>query len=239
MRWIFQNFRYKLLALVGALLLWGVSHSESPTERSFDVPVVRKGVPANLVVTRASPDAVNVRIRGSRAAMRRLSAADLEFPTDLSGARPGKLTLEVPMEGLEDELDLPNGTKVVGRSPGVLEFRLERKGTRAVRVRADIEGQPAEGFKLGAVSVDPPRVRISGARSQIKGLREILTEPIDLAGANAPLVKAVHASLSRPNVWLEEKGEITVRVDILPETAAEKAKVDKAREAKTKAGKPG
>jgi len=227
MRWLFQNFRYKLLAVVGALLLWGVSHSESPTERSFDVPVVRQGVPSNLVVTRASPDALNVRIRGSRAAMGRLAAADLEYPADLSGARPGKASLEVPMLGLEGVMNLPNGTKVVGRSPGVLEFRLERKGTRAVRVRADLEGQPAEGFKLGTVHVDPPRVRISGAESQVRALREILTEPIDLDGAKASLVETVHPALSRQNVWLEEKGEITVQVEILPETTAEKNAVEK------------
>ena len=208
----FQNLGTKLLALAGALLLWGVAHGESPIDVGFDVPVVPSGVPPRLVVVDQSSDAVNVRIQGTRAALRRLSVGELQYTVDLSGAKPGKTRHDVDTARLK----LPRGTKIVSRSPASLEFTLERKATKAVKVRPDLDGQPAPGFKLGTPEVDPPRVRITGARSEVLRLSEVLTETIDVGGADAPIVRKVKPSLLGRHVWLEGDGDIQVRIPVLP-----------------------
>ena len=76
---MFSNLRYKVVALVAALLLWGVSHSTSSVERGFDIPVVPGNVPEDLVITGQSTDAVNIRVRATNAALRRLSVAELSY----------------------------------------------------------------------------------------------------------------------------------------------------------------
>jgi YbbR domain-containing protein len=213
-----SNLRYKIVALVAALLLWGVSHTTSSIERGFDIPVVPERVPTELVVTDFSSDAVNVRVRGTRAALQRLAVADFEYPVDLTGARAGTTQHEVDLS----RFDLPRGAQVVSRSPASLDFTLESRSTRAVKVRADIEGEPAAGFVLGEVLIEPARLRISGARSEVVRLSEVLTETIDVSGASAPIEKKVRVTPGGQHVWLEGgDGGVTVRIPVaaVPESA--------------------
>jgi YbbR domain-containing protein len=207
-----SNLRYKVVALLAALLLWGVSHTTSSIERGFDIPVLPENVPDELVVTDGSSDAVNVRVRGARGALQRLAVAELGYSVDLTGARAGTTQHEVDLS----RLDLPRGAQIVSRSPASLEFTLERKSTRAVKVRADIEGEPALGFTLGEVVVEPARLRIAGARSEVLRLSEVLTETIDVAGANAALEKKVRAMPGGLHVWLDGDELVTVRIAIVP-----------------------
>jgi YbbR domain-containing protein len=221
--WLLHNLRYKLTALAFAALLWGVSHSTTSVERGFDVPVAIRGVPENLVVVAQSSDMVNIRVRGSRAALRSLTVGELEYPVQLAGSRPGVTELEVDT----NLLDLPRGAQVVSRSPSNIDFTLERRGTKTVRVRADLEGDPAEGYRVAGVEIEPARVRITGARSEVQRLSEVLTETVDVTGAEAPFERAVRPSLRGRNVWVEEVGEIDVRVDVVPEAPAQPAPGDR------------
>jgi YbbR domain-containing protein len=212
MRWLFGNFGYKLLAAGVALLLWGVSHGTKPIERGFDVPTALRGVPENLVVTDQSTDAGNIRVRGSQAALRSFSVADIEYVVDLSGAKPGVTEHEVDAESVK----LPRGAQIVSRSPSSIDFTLEPRGTKAVKVRADLSGEPAPGFVVAAVEVVPLRVRITGARHEVLRLSEVVTETIDVAGADETLVREVRPLLAGPHVRFEDEGPIKVRVEVVP-----------------------
>ena len=64
------ELRYFLLAVLIALVLWGMAHGSSSIERGFDIPVVIHDLPDRLVVTDLSADVVNIRVLGSRAALR-------------------------------------------------------------------------------------------------------------------------------------------------------------------------
>jgi YbbR domain-containing protein len=155
---------------------------------------------------------VNVRVRGSRAALQRLTVAELDYRVDLTGARAGATQHEVDLS----RLDLPRGAQIVSRSPASLEFTLERKSTRAVKVRADLDGEPAPGFLLGEVVVEPARVRIAGARSEVLRLSEVLTETIDVAGADAPLDRTVRVAPGGLHVWLDGEAQVRVHIDVVP-----------------------
>jgi YbbR domain-containing protein len=212
MRWLFGNFGYKLLAAAVALFLWGVSHGTKPVERGFDVPTALQGVPENLVVTDQSTDAVNIRVKGSQAALRNFSAADIEYVVDLSGAKPGVTRHEVDTESIKK----PRGADIVSRSPSSIDFTLEPRGTKAVKVRADLAGEPAPGFAVTAVEVEPLRVRITGARREVLRLSEVVTETIDVAGADESLEREVRPLLAGPHVRFEEESPIKVRIEVVP-----------------------
>jgi YbbR domain-containing protein len=203
------HFGLLLLSVTIAMVLWGMAHGTSDIERSLDIPVIFHGVPENVVVTGQTADAVNVRVLGSRAALRSLPAK-LEYRIDLSDAKPGPAVYEVDSSQVDQEL--PNGARIVSRSPSSIEVSLEQRGRKALRVRADLEGEPAEGFTIASVEVDPARVWVTGARSDVLRLSEVVTETIEVTGIREPLEREVRLSLGSDHVWREDGGGVKVRI---------------------------
>ncbi len=212
---LFKNPGLKLMAVTVAFLLWGFSHTTISSERGFDLPVALEGVPEDLVVTEQTSDTVNVRVRGSRASLRSMLDGDLVYLVNLTGAKLGVTAHEVETQ----DLQLPRGLQIVSRSPAGIEFTLASRGRRAVPLKADISGLPSEGFKIERVAITPPRVWISGARSEVLRLSEILTETIEVGGLESSIEKKVRPSLVGRHLWLENDAEVTVRVEIAPEPA--------------------
>jgi YbbR domain-containing protein len=199
-----------LLSFAIASVLWVMAHGTSSIEKGVDVPVVFSGIPDDLVITDQTADVVNIRVRGSRAALRNVGSDEQEYPVDVSGAKPGLLVHEVEAA----LIDVPGGVDVTSRSPAIIEVEFERRGRKAVRVRADLEGEPAEGFEIAAVEVDPPRVWLTGARSDVLRLSEVVTETIDVSGLAAPVEREVKLSLGSDHVWREENEPVTVRLQL-------------------------
>jgi len=208
----FANLGYKLLAVALAVFLWVVARGSSSVERGFDIPVVLQGLPSELVVVDQGADMVNLRVSGTRAALRNLEPERLEYAVDLSGAKPGVAKFEVDLS----RFDLPRGARIVSRSPAQIELGLESRATRPVKVRADIEGKPADGFRVVGIDADPPRVRITGARAEVLRLSEVATETVDVGGATAPVEREVHVAPGAGHLWVEDPGPVKVRVDIQP-----------------------
>jgi YbbR domain-containing protein len=213
------QIRYGLLALAISAALWGMSHGSSKIELGFDIPVAFVGMPEELVITRKSTQEINIRVLGPRAALRDMSTNDLEYAVNLEGAKPGKAVYLVE----ETTLVMPQGVRILSRSPATIELEFERKGRKSVRVTADLEGEPAEGFVFTEVGIDPPRVWLEGARSKVLRLSEVMTETIDVAGLSEPLEREVRLSLGVDHIWVEEEKpvKLRIRVDPVPVPAAE------------------
>ncbi len=86
----FQNFRpgVLVLALAISVFIWAVAQGTSSVIQSFDVEVELVGVEDGLVITDQSSDEINVRLRGSRAALRNLDTGQLKYRVDARGASP-------------------------------------------------------------------------------------------------------------------------------------------------------
>jgi len=206
------QIRYGLLALAISAALWGMSHGSSKIELGFDIPVAFVGMPEELVITRKSTEEINIRVLGPRAALRDISTNDLEYAVNLEGAKPGKAVYLVE----ETTLVMPQGARILSRSPATIELEFEQRARKSVRVRADLVGQPAEGFVFTEVEIDPPRVWLVGARSKVLRRSEVMTETVDVAGLNAPLEREVRLSLGADHIWVEEEKPIKLRIRVDP-----------------------
>lgn len=209
---IFQDLHYKALALGIALLLWAVASGTSDIQRGFDVPVAFESVPEDLVIIDKSTDEVNLRVQGSRAALRNLSPGSMEYRLVVAGAKQGVADYEVDVT----QFDLPRGARIVASSPSTIEVKFERRGTKVVRVRPDLEGEPAPGFTIADVAVEPERVRISGARSEVLRLTEVITETVVLTGVSESFEREVKLTVGARNAWVEEPQSVRVRVVVEP-----------------------
>ena len=206
------QIRYALLALIISAVLWAMSHGTSKIEKGFDIPVVFEGIPEDLVITEKSTQVINIRVLGPRAALREISPSNTEYVVNLEGAKPGKAVYLVE----ETTLELPDNARILSRSPATIELEFERWGRKSVRVVADLEGEPAEDFVFSEVEIDPPRVWLAGARSEVLRLSEVLTETIDVAGASEPIEREVRLSLGGGHIWLDEDKPVMLRIQVDP-----------------------
>ena len=67
---LLDNFLYKLAALLMAVVLWATAQGFQSEEQSIDLPIALVDVPEDLVVVDQSSEELNLRIAGSRAAVR-------------------------------------------------------------------------------------------------------------------------------------------------------------------------
>lgn len=208
----FQNLRpgVLILAIAISVFIWAVAQGTSSDHISFDIPVELTAVDESLVVTDQSSDSVNVRLRGSRAALRNLEQDSLKYRIDARGGKPGVAVYEIDVE----TIDHPTGSAFVGYSPSRIQVRFEKRGRKAVGVRAEVVGTPAPGFHLAAVDVQPDKVWLEGARSQVMRLTEVVTESIDIAGLAASEKRDVRLVLGGGTVWAEENEPVQVEIRI-------------------------
>jgi YbbR domain-containing protein len=211
------HFGSLLLAMAIAVFLWGIANGTRDIERGFNIAVEIHGVSDSLVVTDQSADDINVRVAGSRAALNNLNPAKLQYLVDVSDQKSGVGEYEVELS----RIDLPRNIEPRSHSPSRIQIRMERRGRKAVGVRADVEGKPAPGYRLVAVRVLPGRVWVVGARSHVMRLSEILTEPVDVSGLTESQQREVRPIIGGGTVWLEEDKPITLHIDIEPAPESE------------------
>jgi YbbR domain-containing protein len=211
----FQNLRpgLLLLALAISVFIWAVAQGTSSVQQSFDVEVELVGLDETLVVTEQSADSINLRVRGSRAALRNLAVDQLKYRVDVRGGKPGVAVYEVDVESIEH----PTGTSFVGYSPTRLQLRFEKRGRKNVPVRAETEGSPAPGYHLVGVVVEPDKIWLEGARSQVLKTKEVETEKIDIAGLTADAQREARLVVSGSTIWPADAKPIRVLIRIEPD----------------------
>ena len=97
-------------------------------------------------------------------------------------------------------------------SPASIMLRLERLIRKNLLVEAILVGKPFEGFKITGKWVDPPAVEIVGAQNELKGLRKIFTEEVDVSGLKQDTIKK--ASLGLGGLHIKSVSSQEVKVNI-------------------------
>ncbi len=225
-----------VLALSVSLVLWTMAHGASDKEQGFDIPVAFHGISDKIVITDQNADEINVRVLGGRTALRRIKVSDLEYSVQVEGGKPGPAVYEVDASRIEAQL--PGGTRIVSRSPSQISVQFERRGRKSVRIRADLEGEPAEGYQVTGIEVEPPRVWLVGARSAVLRLSEVVTETIEIGGIAASAERQVKLSFGDSHVWREDSNPVTLKIAVEPREPKPDAAVKPNAEAPMRA-KPG
>jgi YbbR domain-containing protein len=211
----FRNLGLKVLSIAIAGLLWLVVAGERVVERALRVPIEFQNVPAGVEIVGDAPEGVTVRVRGSSGALGRLAAGDLSTVLDLRSARPGRRMFHLSAA----QVATPYGIDVLQVSPSTLTMTFETAGIRVLPVRAEVDGTPARGYRLGEVTVDPETVEVTGPESALRRLRQAVTEPVDVTGATGSRREAVTVGIADPAVRLRAPLVAQVDVRITPDAA--------------------
>jgi YbbR domain-containing protein len=208
-----RNRTIKFFSLLLALTLWFFVMGEKKAEFSFaDVPVEFINKPPDMVVTRQSPRSVNLRVSGSRSLLATMSSSSLKAVMDLEGAKPGTMVFS----DVSEAVSLPNGTKITSISPAAVELTIEALTAKRVPVTVDLQGEPASGYVVQGVSVDPPLVEVRVGESEVAQLQQLLTRPVDIAGETKSVAREVPlvlTNLDPPRSVSKKKVQVAVTIN--------------------------
>jgi YbbR domain-containing protein len=210
--WIFGNLWLKLLSLGLALLLWMVVSGEETVERGLRVPLELTQVPAGLELLGDVPATVDVRVRGSSGTLSRIGAGDVVAVLDLHTAQAGRRLFPLTPE----QVRAPFGVEIVQLLPSAVTMAFEPSASREVPIAPAVDGRPAPGYVVGALSSEPKIVEVIGPESAVKRATEVVTEPVSVAGASAQVKQSVILGLLDPALRLKTARAATVTVQILP-----------------------
>lgn len=88
-----------------------------------------------------------------------------------------------------------------------------RPTARTVRIVADVRGQPATGYAIERVLVDPAAVQLVGPRSTIERRETVATEPVDVSGRRSTLARTVAVALPDGVKLVRDTGvRVTVQI---------------------------
>lgn len=208
----FRKLGLKILSVLIATMLWLAVGGEQVVERTLRSPLELQNIPEGLEVVGDAPSTVDVRVRGASSTLGQLSAGDVVTVLDTASAKPGRRLFHVT----PDQVRVPFGVEVTFVGPATVPLLFERQTTRMVPVAAAIEGQPAPGYFIERLTVEPPEVEVVGPESALRALQQAATEPVELNGATQPVREIVNIGLPDSSARLRTTRTARVTVSIAP-----------------------
>jgi len=208
-KFITKNPTLKIISIILAIILWVFVKSKTGGEVGLVVPLEFYRVPASLIVTQVTDEAINVRINGSFMQLQRLPTREIRARIDLSRARPGTNTFDI----LPDNFNIAKTLDITQISPSSVKIELDHVMDKIVHVKPVVKGKPARGYRVTKVSIDPPYINLQGARGQLGGLKEVSTEEVDISGLKETI--EIEAPLRIADLRLKKAVKRTAKVTVV------------------------
>jgi YbbR domain-containing protein len=206
----------KIVSVVLAALLWLLVSGEQEVERALRVPLEFTNLPKQLELVGEPPSLVDVRVRGSSGTISRVAAAELAAVLDVRDARAGDRRFNLKTT----DVRAPFGVEVVQVAPASVQLIFEESGSKTVPIIVRMSGNPAPGFVVSGVVVDPPNVTVTGPVSALSDLKEAITDPVLVTNAKASVTETVTLGIANAAVRLGEIRSARVVVTITPAPGA-------------------
>lgn len=177
-----HDLKLKLLALLIAL---GLAVFVSST-RNFSVvtvvaPVGVKNLPDDRVILMPADLQAQVTLRGPSFLLSRVFSSPPRFEILLPDNVQARHRAVLPIA----DLNLPSSVQVEKVQPSEIEFLFDRLIETSLKVEVPLVGSVQSGFRLEGIEIEPPAVPVSGAATELRGLKSIQTTPLilqDMAG---------------------------------------------------------
>jgi YbbR domain-containing protein len=167
-----EDWKAKIVSILIALVFWVYVQELQYDTVNLSVPIDYIQQPENIFWKSEPPRFIKLVVRGKK--------EDIKFPTsnlkaivDLSEARPGKHNYSV----LFDKKQIPEKVSISSSTDKVI-IDFDRGIQKILWIKAEIQGEVAEGFKLGRITVTPNRVQVKGPAQILNQIRSISTKPV-------------------------------------------------------------
>lgn len=205
------NWGLRLLALGIAIGIWFNASVEDrlvSSEKVVEADVIYNK-PRDFIILNQLRS-VNVRLLGSRRAIRQLNPYQVDVQVELNRQQEGVVTLSLD----SNNVLAPEGLEVVSIEPSSIQVTLEREITERVPVVTELVGKPAGEAKAGEPEIFPNQVLVTGPRSMVNLLESLTTDPISLEGHSATFEIQVPVPSPNPLIQIAQPSQVTVRIPI-------------------------
>lgn len=167
-----NNWKLKLLSLIGAIVLWSfVISIENPTVTLDirDIPVTFENEnnlnDRGLVLLSDNRPKVNITVRGPRSKMINMTAQHVKVSADLSEYNEGLTPLNL-------RYDLPREIELVSE-PAVINVDIQKVISKKFHIEIELNGNLKEGYLLEATKATPEEVSVKGPRSTVESIQKV------------------------------------------------------------------
>jgi hypothetical protein len=204
-----QNPGLKIASILIAIALWFFVTSRGQSEISIDVPIEFKNISVGLEIVKHSVKSVSLNIKGQERFIKNVKASDIRVPIDLSKAKNGESLFYIARE----DINVPHAITITNINPLSVKVKIDETVAKTVKVIPIIIGDPAKGYRVESFTVEPKSVIIEGIMTEIKKVKSVQTEPIDVTGLNETLLQDVKLDLMGKNIRVN-LNEIRVKIVI-------------------------
>jgi hypothetical protein len=211
LRWITENFGWKVLALASAFALWALVASESELSVFVTVPLAYKNLPEELEISADPVNTVSLELRGPSGVLSGFGDSVVARPAvivDMTGVQAGERTFPIG----DGNVKLARGVRLVRAIPSEARFEFEQRGSRRVDVTPRFAGEGSSGYAVESFTVDPKQLPLLGPATRVARIPFVTTDRVDVSTVVGTAEFRVNAFVEDPYVRFEGSPQVTVTV---------------------------
>jgi YbbR domain-containing protein len=185
-----DNLLLKLVSVLAAILLaYSVNSERNTSVLTFSVPIEMKNPPEDKVLVKPSRRMAQVTLRGPSFLVGPIASS----PPPLKVVIPDDVSDKFQASLKTSDLAVPSMIEVLSVEPAEVDFVFEPLERKEYKVEVPRVGQLKKPLTLTKVEINPKVVVIKGPRSELKQIRALETEPLNLdeVGESQTLTLAV------------------------------------------------
>ena len=169
---IFNNFPFKILAIIIAVVLWIViTNIDNPSSRKTFSGItvnIRNGEAleeVGYIYQVESGGTISINVKAPRSVLNELKSSDFEAYADLSerASNSDKVKIHVSC----NKVDVENQVDITSVRPEYLQISIDNMVSKEIQLTLNVTGEPEAGFVIGDYYTSPGTIRVSGAASVV------------------------------------------------------------------------
>lgn len=209
-RLFWENLAYKSAAVVLAVVLWIFVTSKGQTEMALSVPIEYVNIPSGLEISKHTVATAHIVVRTHESLSKNIRQESVRVSLDVSRAKKGEEIFSLK----KDDVKVAYGATITKIEPSSVKVMFEETVSRKVPVKPEVTGNPERGYAVKRIEVIPEEVVIEGARSEVRKVEVLRTEPIDISGLTEDLRQEVKLEEKNGNIRTKI-GKVNVQIKIV------------------------
>ncbi|MBI5039567.1 MAG: hypothetical protein HZC13_07435 [Nitrospirae bacterium] len=208
-----NNLSLKLISLFFAATLWFYVTPIAPKdtlEVNYVLPLELKNIPPNMMTVGKIEERIGVRLKGGQGVIRDINPDKLSVSLDLSNASEG-----VRFYNLDpDNINVPSNIDVVRIEPRTIKIDMVKLKRKDVDVKVTLTGNPASGYRVKRISVNPAVITIEGPEAEVKDISSLEGLTINVTERKRSFSREVKIGTPQRNVRIIGKDVVIVDVEV-------------------------